>query len=549
MKKINLVFYVAMLCLLGFVSATAQTPKWAVGSQCPKCIIEGLVVAVDHSGNVYGSGVPSSFYIASNAIKCSFGADTVADPKGLVVASTDSNGNYRWEIGATSGFAEVWKLATDINDNVYLFGFFGSTLTLGTLSITTGSSFSSFCAKLNSSGNVIWLKKIADSAYCTGSVDAHGNVYVAGQFKAAHITIGTTTLHNTASNGRNSDVFVAKLDYLGNPLWATSFGGDSTENLSGIQVNSNGEVYLGGGYYSPSLSIGTDHLMAYAGAGISASPYFFIAKYDPNGNAQWGRSIKSEGISNLNNLALDPWDNLYVAGGYTKNLVFGVDSMTYTNHYQFFLIKYDKNGHKKWATTRNNNQFSGASDVAADACGNEWICGYSNGDKMYLVRYDSSGNFNDSTFIPCGGDDQCGMVIDNKGNLFFCGDYLQDTVIIGSDTLIKPDSTEETMFIAKYSYPLCSVSPILETPGVKYSSPGVTIAPNPATSECTISTNNPAIITRIDIYDLTGRIIKTILPSTITATINTAAFPPGLYTCKILTDNNAIQIEKLLIAN
>lgn len=50
------------------------------------------------------------------------------------------------------------------------------------------------------------------------ATDPFGNILVAGEFSSATITIGTTTL--TRSGGAFNDVFVTKLDALGNPLWA-----------------------------------------------------------------------------------------------------------------------------------------------------------------------------------------------------------------------------------------------------------------------------------------------------------------------------------------
>ena len=72
--------------------------------------------------------------------------------------------------------------------------------------------------------------------------DSAGNTYVTGDFSGT-MTIGSTIL---TSNGVKQDLFVAKLDPSGNLLWAQNFGGTGTEYGNGIDVGSDGSVYVTG---------------------------------------------------------------------------------------------------------------------------------------------------------------------------------------------------------------------------------------------------------------------------------------------------------------
>jgi Secretion system C-terminal sorting domain len=551
MKNTNLITFILLLCSFCSFQTHAQTWKWAKGSNCPHSVIESWPIAVDHAGNVYESGIPSSSSIPSDSITCIFDNDTVHSPNSIVIVSTDSNGNYRWAIGATSGFAEAWNIVTDMHNNLYLFGMFWGSLNLGGHTITGGGGNSAFCAKMDSYGNVIWLKELGDSSYCAGDVDGHGNVYVGGHFTGAHCVVGGTTLTNSRYDGISSDMFVAKLDTNGGLLWVQHFGGDSSEYVQGVAVTYNGIVTVSGNFSSTVLHIGSNTL---------TYPYsepdntnMFLMNLDTWGNVQWAKQINAPAVHTLNGMTIDPWDNIYLTGGYMKNLYFGIDSLVRTNSFLMFVAKYDKNGNEKWASTVDNWSYTQGWSVAADACGNIWVSGgrplgwAPGSDPMYVFEFDSTGALFDSVMLSSGGDDQNCVIVDNKGNLYVGGDYYEANFVVGNDTLHITDSTNETLFLAKYKYPFCMVSPTLETSTQNLADMKIVLYPNPAREECTIETNNATAISKIEIYDITGRVLQVENPNRTKATFSISHLKPGIYSCKVYTVDNGVFYQKLVI--
>ncbi len=132
------------------------------------------------------------------------------------------------------------------------------------------------------------------SAGSTGSdmawdmvLDSQGNSYVTGSFSDT-ATFGSTTL--TSAGG--IDGFVAKMDNLGNWLWASQISGSYEDWGAGVDVDVNGNVYVTGPFInnldsvSPSVQIGSYSLNAH-----SQSNYdMFVAKLDSSGNWLWAKT-------------------------------------------------------------------------------------------------------------------------------------------------------------------------------------------------------------------------------------------------------------------
>jgi photosystem II stability/assembly factor-like uncharacterized protein len=77
-------------------------------------------------------------------------------------------------------------------------------------------------------------------------------------------------------------------------------------------------------------------------------------------------------------------------------------------------------------------------------------------------------------------------------------------------------------------------------------SPEFGVYPNPANDQFTIQTKS--IATQIDICDLTGRIISTVIPNSTTTTVQTAEFANGIYLIRVRS-GNSVTTQKLTITN
>ncbi|RJU85161.1 MAG: hypothetical protein DWC02_06865 [Candidatus Poseidoniales archaeon] len=152
------------------------------------------------------------------------------------------------------------------------------------------------------------------------AVDNNGNMYVAGYFDEG-FEIGDTIF---TTNGEE-DIFVVKIDTDGELLWARTVGGIDMDLVSDIVVDSNGNSYLAGEFYSPSISFGSYTLENSDDdpSDNNLGDDIFVAKIDTNGAWQWARNIEGgdyEDLNYKNSIVLSPNENyLAIAGMFDKD--------------------------------------------------------------------------------------------------------------------------------------------------------------------------------------------------------------------------------------
>ncbi|MFA7028830.1 MAG: SBBP repeat-containing protein, partial [Candidatus Cloacimonadaceae bacterium] len=236
MKK-TLLFVLLLLCTT-FIFAQIDVWQWAKQAGGTDYDF-GQDIAIDSSGNSYITG-----YFPGNA---SFGTTELTSSGGIdiFVAKLDSDGNWLWaqKAGGTSDDGG-YSIAIDSSGNSYVTGYFHSTASFGNITLTSSGSYDIFVAKLDSNGNWLWAKKAGGTSDDYGysiTIDFSGNSYVTGYFYST-ASFGTTTL---TSSG-DCDIFVAKMDSSGNWLWAKKAGGTYSDEGWGIAIDSSGNSYVTG---------------------------------------------------------------------------------------------------------------------------------------------------------------------------------------------------------------------------------------------------------------------------------------------------------------
>jgi len=139
-------------------------------------------------------------------------------------------------------------VAVDSSGNVFVVGHFSSTLQVGTTHLTSIGSCATFINKLSPTGVELW--SVSVQATSPGkvagygiAVDDMGNVLVTGAFEGT-LMYGAATIKSAGGQ----DVFVMKLDSLGNILWALSAGGEGQDSGNSIAVDRFGDLYVTGSF-------------------------------------------------------------------------------------------------------------------------------------------------------------------------------------------------------------------------------------------------------------------------------------------------------------
>ncbi len=465
-------------------------------------------MTTDLEGNIYLFG-----YSSSDSFK--FGNTVIRRPFSTVfnfcfVIKLDANGNALW---AVSG-GGLWQgsytfshggIAVDSYDNVYIAASYRDhSIQFGTYILTNTGPIGTddfFVVKYNSSGNLMWAKNFGS----TGNDEVHGlivdadnKIYLTGQFSSSSIVFGTTTLNYFASHPaayNHLNIYWAKLDSSGNPLWAKSAAGNARVNA--IAVDKTNGVYIGGGIEDTIMTVGTNTFY---------NKNSFLIRYDVNGNVDLVKAFTSTWNTRIWGITVDPCNNVWVSG-----------SMDTISGFRIFL--------------------DSATSLSSPA---------GSIDPLYIAEYSASGVLLDYKTLPSGGDDNSGMAADRLGNIYLTGDfYGVDPFIVGNDSLHLPSNFLESFFIAKYRPNLTCE---LETPSLVSISSQVYLFPNPTNSSVTITASTtPYPAATIIIHDLTGRLMLTQPLTGATTTISTTTLPPGMYLCRIDVDGTGVVSRKLVV--
>lgn len=210
---------------------------------------------------------------------------------------------------------------------------------------TSVLSPANFVTTTDPNGCLGWTRSFGQNSEDYGvaiSLDANGNTYATGGFVGT-VTFGSKTL--TAKG--QMDIYVVKYDFAGNVVWATSAGSNSSDAGFAIASNAAGETYVTG-YISGEAQFGDDIVIT--GAGHTD---FFVAKFDPSGNAIWAvrgggnsLSLVDQNFSDVGlGIAVDNAGSCYVTGKFIGNATIGVNNfpVTSTNpaYEDAFLAKFD----------------------------------------------------------------------------------------------------------------------------------------------------------------------------------------------------------------
>ena len=205
-------------------------------------------IALDEEGNGYVTGRFSSQQIGFGAHTLMHSQVGSSSSDDVFVAKIDSAGTWQWATGAgRDGIDRGIGITTDNQRRVFITGVFSRDADFGSKRLTSSGYYDMFTACLSQSGTWQWAVAGGGPGYDAGvsiTADKAGYVYVGGSFYLSGNSVaqfGSTTLHSAGT----SDVFVARLDSLGNYSGAIAAGGLLEDDCSGVTAVGS-KVYLTG---------------------------------------------------------------------------------------------------------------------------------------------------------------------------------------------------------------------------------------------------------------------------------------------------------------
>jgi hypothetical protein len=339
-------------------------------------------------------------------------------------------------------------ISIDCENNSYVTGSFNGTATFGTI-VLTSELVDIFIGKLDPSGDWQWVQQAGggfnDNGYSI-SVDLNNNSYVTGFFEGT-ATFGTIILNTFGG----SDIFVAKLDPIGNWQWIIQVGDIAEDTGYGITVDQDGNSYITGSF-SNTVTFGTTILTS------ANSTDIFVGKIDTDGSWQWAtQSIGSQSAIGFD-ISRECDGDLYVTGTFTGSVTFGslmpLNSNPPTSS-EIFVAKLDQDGNWLWATQADGSESNQGKAIDSDCDGNSYVTGIfrnattfgsvvltsmGNND-IFISKLDTNGNW--IWTRQAGGDmidDGLSISVDCQDNVYVTGSF-ENTASFGNIILISENST------------------------------------------------------------------------------------------------------------
>ena len=239
-------------------------------------------VSADASGNVFVAG----YFIGT----ADFNPDTTvvyslaATSQQGFILKLDASGNFLWakKIGKEAAdpilnYNTANAVLTDAAGNAYVTGSYMESVDFGTIQRTSEGLSDIFIAKLDASGNYLWVQSAGtfyDGEYGYRlAFDGVGNLIVTGNYH------GTLTFSgNSISTNGDADIFVLKLTPQGNVTWLKGFGGSSYyERVQSVATHGN-DVYTVGRMIGTVNFDPNGHYDLTTGSSNKYYPNFFIQK-------------------------------------------------------------------------------------------------------------------------------------------------------------------------------------------------------------------------------------------------------------------------------
>lgn len=358
-------------------------------------------IASDTFGSLYITGFFHNSIDADPGAGTSFLYSMSSSSQDIFIIKLDSNASFIWakSIGGTAYFDSTgnsydaictsYSMACDKNSNIYLTGSF-----LGSVDFDPGpgsqwrsalSVRNIFISKLNSSGNLLWVKTIGenkqgDEAYSL-SVDTSGKCCISGVFADTMDFDPGPAVYNMTSQAYNA-AFILALNSNGEFCWAQSISGlnasDQTTALN-VTIDQSNNIYCAGIFkgqceYDSSL---------YTGTLISQGSYdVFILKINTFGNISWAKSFGGINADYCYSLRVDLFSRIFISGSFKGSMDADPGTAVFTlnsamgNSSDIFISAFNSNSEFIQACRIGGADNDLANAMTVDSSNNILITGY-----------------------------------------------------------------------------------------------------------------------------------------------------------------------------
>jgi hypothetical protein len=337
----------------------AGSIQW-VKSHSANSSISTAAMAADPGGNIYSAGeftgnfnYEGYIFDIEEAFYNSFISKTAGDGTTQWIKHLKVNGNPVNQDQYINRFIRIYDLARDSAGNLFVCGQMrGTEGVFGNITLPVQGEADTFIAKYGANGEVLWAKSVVEYGYQGPrhiACDNMGNAYLVG----GHSGDGTMILNGAAVGGGTSHIFLVKYSPTGEILWTQTHGGSSTSDIyeSGITVDSNNNVYIGGSLNYPTINFGRFTVTTPSTTQIQG----FVLKYNSGGSVQW---VNATGVTGeIRDVKAGGNGNVYVLGLFASpSITLGQTVLTNEGIINGYVANIDEAGNYQWVEKLGGNR-------------------------------------------------------------------------------------------------------------------------------------------------------------------------------------------------
>jgi len=312
-----------------------------------------------------------------------------SDVSAIYVVKLDSLSNIKWSKiigGKTNEYANAIIQAKD-----------GSYILVGEVS-GDASGVDITVVKLDGTGKVIWTKPIGD-------MDNQYAYSITQTKDLGFVLIGATSFAGAV--GEN--IYVAKLDPMGNIKWKKSIDGTTFSEGSSIIQTADGGYAVGGYKESPTQNTHSDKIRY----------DFNVVKLDSTGKVLWKKIVRGAGSKSTYCMVQTKDGGYAVTGTIDSNAV---------NNEDVYAVKIDSKGNLQWTKTVGGKFKDISYSIAQAADGGYVLSGATKSSAtanldVYVIKLDATGKVVWTKTAGGQGDDEGESIIQTRDGGYAVGGY------------------------------------------------------------------------------------------------------------------------------
>ncbi|TKD00333.1 hypothetical protein [Polyangium fumosum] len=264
--------------------------------------------------------------------------------------------------------ATVSGMAAGGDDTLVVTGSYNGTLVLGGATLTSAGATDVFVAKLDGSGAPLWARSFGSAGLESGM-----DIAVDG---SGNVLLGGGMLAPVDFGGGPTtitggvDAVLVKLDPDGNHVFTKTFGDVSDQVIQAVAADADGSI-LFGGLFEGRLDFGSGEL-------ASQGRDLFLGKLDSKGTELWTRTLRltpAEWDDAAPRITVDPKGGLVVTGTFTEAVNLGGAALEAAGQTDVYFARYDATGKHVQSRAIGSSGYELAGGVAVDRVGAAAVTG------------------------------------------------------------------------------------------------------------------------------------------------------------------------------